>query len=289
MTDSETTASATLYVVATPIGNLADITLRALEVLRTVSCIAAEDTRHSAVLLQHHGITTPMRALHDFSSRAAVTALVKRLQAGDSVALIADAGTPTISDPGYTLVNAARAAGFPVVPIPGPSALIAALSVAGLPTQGFCFEGFLPARNAARRDRLSVLAPFSGVRVFYESPHRIEAMLEDVVDILGGDRPACIARELTKRFETILSDTAAGCLAYVRAEPVHRKGEFVVLVGAESQEARQTRVLNQGVAVLTELLPAMPVRAAADLAARLTGAPRNALYAAALARRQADD
>jgi 16S rRNA (cytidine1402-2'-O)-methyltransferase len=270
-----------LYVVATPIGNLRDISERAIATLKSVSRIATEDTRHSARLLSHYGIDTPMVALHEHNEREITPRLLDRLAAGDDLALICDAGTPLISDPGFCLVRAARAAGIRLVPVPGPAACIAALSVAGLPADHFVFEGFLPARAAARRRRLEELKGESRTLVFHESSHRIAECLGDMAEILGDDRPAVIARELTKVFETIESGDLAALLAWLQSDPNQRKGEFVVLVqgrppageGALDETTRH---------VLTVLVAELPLKQAAALAAKITGLPKNELYAQAL-------
>jgi 16S rRNA (cytidine1402-2'-O)-methyltransferase len=270
-----------LYVVATPIGNLQDISERAIATLKGVSRIAAEDTRHSARLLSHFGINTPMVALHEHNEREITPQLLDRLAAGDDLALISDAGTPLISDPGFCLVRAARAAGFRLVPVPGPAACIAAMSVAGLPADHFVFEGFLPARAAARRRRLEVLGRERRTLVFHESSHRIIECLADMAEILGGDRPAVVARELTKMFETIESGALGALLDWLQADPDQQKGEFVVLVqgcpaagdGALDESARQ---------VLAVLVAELPLKQAASLAAKITGLAKNELYAQAL-------
>ena len=225
-----TNRTGVLYVVATPIGNLQDISERAIATLKGVSRIAAEDTRHSARLLSHYGIDTPMVALHEHNEREITPKLIEKLVAGDDLALISDAGTPLISDPGFCLVRAARAAGIRVAPVPGPAACIAALSAAGLPADHFVFEGFLPVRATARRRRLEALVNESRTLVFHESSHRIVECLADMAEILGSDRPAVVARELTKVFETIESGGLAALLAWLRADPNQQKGEFVVLV-----------------------------------------------------------
>ena len=274
-----------LYVVATPIGNLQDISARAIATLKGVSRIAAEDTRHSARLLSHFGIDTPMVALHEHNEREITPQLLDRLAAGDDLALISDAGTPLISDPGFCLVRAARAAGFRLAPVPGPAACIAALSVAGLPADHFVFEGFLPARATARRRRLEELKRESRTLVFHESSHRIVECLADMAEILGGDRPAVVARELTKMFETIESGALGALLDWLQADPDQQKGEFVVLVqgspaagdGALDESARQ---------VLAVLLAELPLKQAASLAAKITGLSRNELYAYALEMKQ---
>ncbi len=214
----------TLYVVATPIGNLGDMTARAIAVLQQVDLIAAEDTRHSGPLLQHFGITTACIACHDHNERQIAAGLVERIQSGESVALISDAGTPLISDPGYLLVRTAREAGVPVVPVPGASAMIAALSVSGLPSDRFSFEGFLPAKSSARRQRLQALADEGGTLIFYESTHRIEESLADMAEVFGPERYAVIAREITKRFETVHGDTLQNLIAWIAADANQTKG-----------------------------------------------------------------
>ncbi|MGB5440952.1 MAG: 16S rRNA (cytidine(1402)-2'-O)-methyltransferase, partial [Gammaproteobacteria bacterium] len=219
-----------LYIVATPIGNLDDISLRALETLKAMPLIAAEDTRHSRKLLARYGISTRLLSLHDHNEQAASDSLLKTLLGGADVALVSDAGTPLISDPGFYLVRAARQAGIRVIPLPGPSACIAALSVAGLPTERFVFEGFLPPRPVARERRLSELASESRTLVFYESSHRICDSLAAMAESLGHDRQATVARELTKTFETIRDGTLAELLHWVQDDPDQQKGEFVVMV-----------------------------------------------------------
>jgi len=259
----------TLYVVATPIGNLADLSPRAQEVLRSVAAICAEDTRRSGQLLSHFGIQQPLE-------EALAQRLVSRLQAGESLALVSDAGTPLVSDPGFRLVRAARAAGIKVSPIPGACAAIAALSVAGLPSDRFSFEGFLSAKASGRRDRPQALAGEVRTMVFYESSHRIAESLADMAAIFGGERPAVLARELTKLFETVLDGDLAGLLAKVEADENQRKGEFVVMVqGAGDDEEAQ---LAHGRRVYAKLSEHLPPSTAAKLAAELTGAPRKALY-----------
>ncbi|MFM1896714.1 MAG: hypothetical protein RLZZ385_1788 [Pseudomonadota bacterium] len=275
---------AALYIVATPIGNFSDITLRALEVLKGVDLIAAEDTRHSAGLLQHFGITTPLTAVHDFSRPADLLALVRQLEDGRSVALVSDAGTPTISDPGFELVNLARSRQLPVVPVPGASALLAALCVAGLPTNRFLFEGFLPAKAAARRQRLEILSRLDCTWVCFESTHRIMATLTDMEEILSGRR-MCLARELTKKFEMIHVDVPAGCIDHLQADPVRQKGEFALVVAAQPAMAAADSIMAEGLRVLDILLPELSIKQAATLSARIAGAPRNALYSAALERK----
>lgn len=265
-----------LHVVATPIGHRDDISARAIETLRRVAVIAAEDTRHTRPLMQHLGIDTPLVALHDHNERTAVDGLVARMAAGDDVALVSDAGTPLISDPGFRLVRAARVAGIKVSPIPGASAVIAALSVAGLPSDRFIFEGFLSAKTGARRSRLAELAGESRTLIFYESSHRILESLEDMRDAFGTDRDAVVARELTKMFETVLDGPLAGLVERVAADPNQQKGEFVVMV-AGREEGEEER-LAEGLRVFAILKEELPPAKAAKLAAAITGAPRKSLY-----------
>jgi 16S rRNA (cytidine1402-2'-O)-methyltransferase len=270
------TAAATLYVVATPIGNLADLSPRAQEVLRSVAAICAEDTRHTGQLLSHFGISKPLVALHDHNEEAMAERVVARLLGGESLAVVSDAGTPLVSDPGFRLVRAARAAGVKVSPIPGACAAIAALSVAGLPSDRFVFEGFLPAKGAARRERLNRLAAETGTLVFYESSHRIAESLADMAGAFGGERPAVLARELTKLFETVLDGNLDQLLAKVLADDNQRKGEFVVAVqgAGDDEEAK----VAEGRRLYAKLNEHLPPSTAAKLAAELSGAPRKALY-----------
>jgi 16S rRNA (cytidine1402-2'-O)-methyltransferase len=266
----------TLYVVATPIGNLGDLTPRAREVLGGVTAIGAEDTRNTSVLLGQFGIGTPLIAVHDHNEGDIAAKLVARLQAGDSLALVSDAGTPLVSDPGYRLVRAVREAGLPVVPVPGACAAIAALSVAGIPSDRFCFEGFLPAKGGARRERLGELLSETRTLVFYESSHRIEESLADLVAVFGGEREATLGRELTKRFETLLGPTLAAIQQAVASDANQRKGEFVLVVrGSVDREAAQ---LAEGKRLYAKLAGHLKPSQAAKLAAELSGAPRKALY-----------
>jgi 16S rRNA (cytidine1402-2'-O)-methyltransferase len=268
--------SGCLYVVATPIGHRDDFSARAIETLRAVAVIAAEDTRHSRPLLVHHNIDTPLIALHDYNERDAVDAIVRRMAAGDSVALISDAGTPLISDPGFRLVRAARAAGIRCIPLPGACAAIAALSVAGLPSDRFVFEGFLPAKAAARRSRLQELAGDARTVIFYESSHRVAESLADMRDIFGADREAVLARELTKMFETVLGEPLAELAARVVADPDQQRGEHVILVAGRGEEADAK--LAEGQRVFAILRDELPPAKAAKMAAAITGAPRKLLY-----------
>lgn len=270
-------AGGTLYVVATPIGNLADMVPRATETLQQVDLIAAEDTRHSKRLLEHFHISTPMVAYHDHNEAQSLPALLQRLAKGQSIALISDAGTPLISDPGYRLVRAAREAGFSVSPIPGPSALIAALSVAGLPSDRFRFEGFLPAKTGPRRNVLDGLAKEEATLIFYEAPHRIAASLADVVHCFGEEREVVVARELTKTFETILAGPAAEVLSLVEGDSNQQRGEIVLLIhGAPG--AKDLGLDAEAMRIMTLLTKELPLKQAAALAADISGVKKNALY-----------
>ncbi len=268
--------SGSLFVVATPIGNLGDLSPRALDTLKSVAAICAEDTRHTRQLLAHFGVERPLIALHEHNEDEIAERLVTRLLAGESLALVSDAGTPLVSDPGFRLVRAARAAGVAVSAVPGPSALIAALSVAGLPSDRFVFEGFLPAKATARRERLSALASETRTLVFYESAHRIEDALADAVVAFGAQRAAVIARELTKLFETVLDGTLEELRARVDADPNQRKGEFVLLVHGAGEDADAK--IAEGRRLYAKLSEHLPPSTAAKLAAELSGAPRKALY-----------
>ena len=268
--------SGTLFVVATPIGNLGDFSARGREVLASVTAICAEDTRRSGQLLAHFGIATPLLALHEHNEDAIAQKVVARLLAGDSLALVSDAGTPLVSDPGFRLVRAAREAGVPVSPVPGASALVAALSVAGLPSDRFIFEGFLPAKAKARREHLQALASEPRTLIFYESSHRIEEALDDAVAAFGAERPAVLARELTKLFETVLDGTLAQLSERVRADDNQRKGEFVLMVHGAGEDADAKIV--EGRRIYATLAKHLPPSTAAKLASELSGAPRKALY-----------
>ncbi|MCR6663485.1 MAG: 16S rRNA (cytidine(1402)-2'-O)-methyltransferase [Luteimonas sp.] len=266
----------TLHVVATPIGNLGDLSPRAQEVLRAVSAICAEDTRRSGQLLAHFGIDTALVALHEHNEDALAARIVQRLLAGESLALVSDAGTPLVSDPGYRVVRAARAAGVKVSPVPGACAAIAALSVAGLASDRFVFEGFLPAKAAGRRERLQQLAGETRTLVFYESSHRIVESLGDLRDVFGSERPAVLAREITKLFETVLDGSLARLHARVEADADQRKGEFVLVVQGADEDADAR--IGDGRRVYALLNAHLPPSTAAKLAAEITGAPRKALY-----------
>lgn len=278
-----TIAAGTLFVVATPIGNLQDLTPRALQVLRDVSLIAAEDTRHSARLMQHFGIATPMTACHDHNEREKGVRLVERLLAGDDIALISDAGTPLISDPGFHLVRQAREAGVKVSPVPGACALIAALSAAGMPSDRFAFEGFLPAKAHGRQQRLQALLAEPRTWLVYEAPHRLLECLRDMQQVLGPQRRVLLARELTKTFETLHAAPLDELVAWVAADADQQRGECVLVVeGAPEPEADE--VSAQALRVLDLLLAELPVKRAARLAADITGVRKNLLYQVALER-----
>ena len=269
-------APGTLHVVATPIGNLGDLSPRAQEVLRAVDAVCAEDTRHSRRLLAHFGIERPLLAVHEHNEDDIASKLVARLLAGESLALVSDAGTPLVSDPGFRLVRAAREAGIRVSPVPGPCAFVAALSVAGLASDRFVFEGFLPAKASARRERLASLAFEPRTLVFYESAHRIGEALTDCVSAFGSDRPAVLARELTKLFETVLDGTLAQLQSVVEADENQRKGEFVLLVQGAGEDADAK--VAEGRRLYEKLREYLKPSQAAKLAAELSGAPRKALY-----------
>lgn len=272
--------SGILYIVATPIGNLGDISERALTTLRTVSLIAVEDTRHSGKLLQQFGITTPMLSCHDFNEGGRAAQLLGRVERGESIALISDAGTPLISDPGYQLVRQAHAQGIRVVPIPGASAVIAALSAAGLASDRFAFEGFLPAKSAARIAMLQRLQDEVRTLIFYEAPHRIVECLVDMEACFGAEREITLARELTKTFETLVHTTVGDLLLRVRADANQQKGEIVLVVGGAP--ARAQDVDAHALHTLTVLLQELPLKQAAALAAQITGIKKNVLYDQAL-------
>ncbi len=279
-------AAGTLFVVATPIGNLDDLSARALKVLGEVALIAAEDTRHSARLMQHFGIGTPLAACHEHNERDEGNRFIERLLAGDDVALISDAGTPLISDPGYHLVRQARAAGVRVVPVPGACALIAALSAAGLPSDRFVFEGFLPAKTVGRRARLELVREEPRTLIFYEAPHRILECLQDMREVFGGERQALLARELTKTFETLRGMPLEQLCDWVAADANQQRGECVVLVAGWQAPEDEAAVSVEALRVLDLLLAEMPLKRAAALAAQITGVRKNLLYQAALDRQQ---
>ena len=276
-----------LYVVATPIGNLGDISARALAVLGQAGLVAAEDTRTTGHLLSHHGITAKLVALHEHNEMERAAELVAQMLAGKTIALVSDAGTPGISDPGTLLVARARRAGVVVCPIPGANAAIAALSAAGLDAPHFYFHGFLPVKAAARRSTLAALRELACVLVFYEAPHRVAECVADLAAVLGGEREIVIARELTKMFETIHRCPLAEAGAWLAADANRERGEFVLLVSG-AQAEKQEGLPAEAERVLGLLLAELPLKQAAALAASITGARKNELYERALALRDAD-
>lgn len=279
-------AAGRLYVVATPIGNLGDLSVRAREILQGVSLIAAEDTRHTGAMLKHFGIHTPQLSLHDHNEQYRSAEIIERLRQGASVALVSDAGTPAISDPGFELVRAAAAAGCEIVAIPGPCAAIAALSIGALPTDRFCFEGFLPPRGAARRKRLQSLASEARTLVLYEAPHRVRDTLEDCAAVFGGERGATVAREITKLHETIYRGPLRDLLARAGTDADFGRGEIVLLVaGAPQKPAEEGGADGHGGALdrcLKILLAELPLKQAAHLAAQITETRGNEAYKRAL-------
>jgi 16S rRNA (cytidine1402-2'-O)-methyltransferase len=271
----------TLYVVATPIGNLEDMTPRAIRILSEVDLIAAEDTRHSGKLLKHFGIEAKTEALHEHNERSQVPRLIDILQAGKSIAFITDAGTPLVSDPGFHLVRSARQAGLTVIPVPGACAAIAALSAAGLPSDRFVFEGFPPAKSAARRAVFEKLHEEARTLIFYESPHRILESLKEMTEIFGPGREAVLARELTKQFETVRSGTLTELSEWVNRDPHQQLGEFVILIHGVPRAEREA-VDEDAERVLRILLEELPASQAVALAAKITGLKKNRLYEYAL-------
>lgn len=268
-----------LYVVATPIGNLGDISLRALETLRGADLVACEDTRHARHLLDHHGIKVPMLALHQHNENEAADKLIRLLGEGRRIALVSDAGTPGVSDPGARTVAAVRAAGFRVIPLPGPNAAITALSAAGLTDPRFLFVGFLPAKVGARRTAIQALAGVDAALVFYEAPHRVTETVAQLAALLGPQREIVIARELTKLFEQIARMPLAEAPHWLAADANRQRGEFVLVVSAPPPRTGMDAETER---VLAALLAELPVKQAAKLAAEITGQPKNALYARAL-------
>ena len=265
-----------LYVVATPIGNFGDISHRAVEILQGVDLIAAEDTRHSQRLLQHFSITTPAVAYHDHSDNRAAHKIIKCLDEGGAVALVSDAGTPLISDPGYRLVRAVQEAQYSVYPVPGACAAIAALSVSGLATDRFLFEGFLPASAGTRENRLKALSGESATLIFYEAPHRVEGCLAAMGAVFGADREAVLAREITKTYETVRRGSLADLLAFVSADKNQQRGEIVLLVaGSRGKESE----LDDATATLLRLLAQeLPAKRAAAVVAQISGLRKKMLY-----------
>lgn len=266
----------TLYIVATPIGNLDDITLRAIDTLKRVDLIAAEDTRHSGLLLQHLGIKAKLFSLHDHNEQEKAHVLIEKLQSGISIALVSDAGTPLINDPGYHLVKACRENDIKVVPIPGACAAIAALSVAGLPSDKFIYEGFLPAKSKARQDSLASLITEPRTMIFYESTHRLLETLKDMQTILGADKQIVLAKELTKTWETIVSFPVNELIDWLNQDASRQKGEFVLIVAGytESNKDIDPKAIN----TLKLLQKELPLKKAAAITAEIYGLKKNQLY-----------
>ena len=279
---TELKTKSTLYVVATPIGNLGDITLRALEILKGVDAIAAEDTRHTSGLLSHFGISKRLIAVHEHNENQSAEKLLVQLNAGENIALVTDAGTPGISDPGAVVVDFVRKAGVKVVPIPGVSAVIAALSASGILQNGFLFHGFLPASGGARRKALETLKAQTVTLVFYEAPHRILESVDDMANALGAERRITFAREITKTFETIYSCELAQAKAWLEADTNQQRGEFVLLVEAAETKAPE-EFSEETIRVLKLLLADLPLKQAVKLAAEITNEKKNDLYELALA------
>ena len=273
--------SGILFIVATPIGNLDDITFRAVETLKSVDLVLAEDTRHSQKILNHFNIKTPISAFHDYNEREKCNTVIDKLKQGDSIALISDAGTPLISDPGYILVSAAKKNSVNVVPIPGPSALIAALSASGIPSDSFSFFGFLPSKQNARIKTLKTFASRPETIIVYESPKRIMATLTDMLFVFGEEREVCLAKELTKTFETILTTNISNLIDYISADPGHQKGEFVLLISSTAKKG-QLELDQQLDRLLPVLCSEMGSSKAAKLAAKITGIDKKYCYQRAI-------
>ena len=266
-----------LYIVATPIGNLGDITIRAVDILKNVDLVLAEDTRHSKKLFAHYEIETSLRAFHEHNEKDKTEAIINEISSGKLIAMISDAGTPLISDPGYHLVSQAKKAGINVIPIPGPSALITALSSSGLASNSFTFFGFLPSKQVARIKFLQTKINLDETIIFYESPKRILSTLEDMLDVFGGSREVCLAKEITKSFETILTDKLPHLIEYLEADANHQKGEFVILVSPADKidSIESERQLDK---ILPILCAEMGASKAAKLAAKITGIDKKHCY-----------
>ncbi|ENV59332.1 16S rRNA (cytidine(1402)-2'-O)-methyltransferase [Acinetobacter soli] len=278
--------SAQLFVVATPIGHLDDMTYRAIETLKSVSLVAAEDTRQSAQLFKHYNITTPLTACHDHNENHKINELIQRLKAGENIALISDAGTPLISDPGFKLVRAAQEHKIRVVPVPGACAAVAALSAVGLPSDRFSFEGFLPSKSSQRMLQLEKLKDETQTLIFYEAPHRILDCVKDMMQVFGAERPVGFAREITKTFETIKKMSLGELVSFVEHDHNQQKGEIVLIVGGNPVEKdMEQEKLDQ---LLTRLLQDLSVKAASQLAADLTGIKKKIAYQRALELTQTD-
>ncbi|UUM31093.1 16S rRNA (cytidine(1402)-2'-O)-methyltransferase [Vibrio japonicus] len=280
MTDNKTLPPEvpTLYIVPTPIGNLGDITQRALDVLSNVDMIAAEDTRHTGKLLSHFGIHTKTFALHDHNEQQKAQVLVDKLLTGNSIALVSDAGTPLISDPGYHLVTQCRQAGVKVVPLPGACAVVTALSASGLPSDRFSFEGFLPAKSKGRKDKFLEIAKVERTCIFYESPHRIVDSLDDMLDILGPEREVVLARELTKTFETIQGMPLGELVEWVKADQNQQKGEMALLVHGYRSSNEGNALPDEVTRTLAILTKELPLKKAAAMTAEIYNLKKNALY-----------
>ncbi|MBZ0093476.1 MAG: 16S rRNA (cytidine(1402)-2'-O)-methyltransferase [Sulfuricellaceae bacterium] len=279
----------TLYVVATPIGNLKDISLRALEILAQADFIAAEDTRHASHLLNHYAISTKLLSLHEHNERSATDKIIALLDAGKTVALISDAGTPAISDPGAYLVAVARRQGIVTVPIPGANAAISALSAAGISDPHFLFYGFLPSKRSSRRQELEAFKDFPHTLVYYEAPHRILECVSDLADILGSKREITIARELSKAFESIHSCALGDVLDWLNADSNRQRGEFVLLISGKPPEMRAAGISDESKRVLALLVAELPLKQAVKLAAAISGEKKNALYAEGLTLKKETD
>lgn len=277
-------SSGQLYIVPTPIGNLADVTFRAIDTLKSVDTILAEDTRHSKRLLDHYDIQTPLTAYHEHNEKTKTEQVLMRLQKGENLALISDAGTPLISDPGFPLIKSACEAGIRIVPLPGPCAAITALSAAGLATHRFSFHGFLPTKSSGRQEKLSQIANESGSQIFYESSHRIVALFEDIQTVYPPDRPVVLAKELTKTHETIIKASAEDILAWLNDDERRKKGEFVVIIEGAAPKI-SSELCDEALRILDELLLECPLKQAVALAVKITGEKKNALYEAAVNRR----
>ncbi|KAA3667787.1 16S rRNA (cytidine(1402)-2'-O)-methyltransferase [Pectobacterium carotovorum] len=269
-------SASTLYIVPTPIGNLGDITQRALAVLASVDLIAAEDTRHTGLLLQHFAINARLFALHDHNEQQKADVLLAKLQSGQSIALVSDAGTPLINDPGYHLVRRCREAGVCVVPLPGACAAITALSASGLASDRFCYEGFLPAKTKGRKDKLRELGEETRTLIFYESTHRLLDSLQDISEVLGAERYVVLAREITKTWESIHGAPVGELLAWVKEDENRRKGEMVLIV--EGHQVDDSALSAEALRTLTLLRAELPLKKAAALAAEIHGVKKNALY-----------
>ena len=268
--------SAKLYIVATPLGNIGDITYRAVEILKNVDLIAAEDTRHSGKLLSYYQISKPTFPLHDHNERQRGSVLIEKIKAGQSVALISDAGTPLISDPGYHLVNECREAGVDVVPVPGACAAITALSAAGLPSDRFSFEGFLPVKEKAKTEKLTALAEETQTMIFYESPRRMQDTVKHIINIMGAERKLVVARELTKLFESFYVLPAGEMLAWLEQDTNHCRGEFVLMVAGASKNEEALSV--EAIKTLTLLKKELPLKKAAAITAEIHHLKKNDLY-----------